>query len=159
VRKGKRARTRIRRSIPEIYESLGPQYFCRAYQMTYESFCKLHDLLSDGIATAVAATRRQTTTNRKPNCRPPVPNGARILSSVCLGCALRYFAGGAPYDLMVKFGISQQRLWIVSGLLFRPSTSSNSFSSNTRLNTTNKSRLHQLSATQVLSLFFLCWSH
>jgi hypothetical protein len=106
VRKGKRAHTRICRSIPEIYESLGPQYFRRAYRMTCESFWKLHDLLLDGIATAVAAKRRQTTTNRKkPNCRPPVPNGVRILSSVHLGCALRYFAGGAPYDLMVKFGI------------------------------------------------------
>jgi hypothetical protein len=48
---------------------------------------KLHDLLLHGIATAVAAQRRHTTTNRKPNCRPPVPNGARILSSVCLGYA------------------------------------------------------------------------
>jgi hypothetical protein len=88
VHKGKRARTRIRRSIREIYEPLGPQYFRRAYRMTYESFWKLHDLLSDGIATAVAAKRRQTTTNWKPNCHPPVPNGVRILSSVCLGCAL-----------------------------------------------------------------------
>jgi hypothetical protein len=105
VRKGKRARMGICRLIPEIYKSLGPQYFRRAYRMTYESFWKLHDLLSDGIATAIAAKRRQTTTNRKPNCRPPVPNGARILSSVCLRCALRYFAGGTPYDLMVKFGI------------------------------------------------------
>jgi hypothetical protein len=99
--KGKRAHTPIRCSIPEIYKSFGPQY----YRMTYESFWKLHDLLSDGIATAVAAKRRQTTTNWKPNCCPPVPNGVRILSSVCLGCALRYFAGGSPYDLMVKFGI------------------------------------------------------
>jgi hypothetical protein len=86
VRKGKIARIQIRRSIPEIYESLGPQYFRRAYRMTYESFWKLHDLLSEGITTAVAAKRRHTTTNQKPNCCPPVPNGARILSSVRLGC-------------------------------------------------------------------------
>jgi hypothetical protein len=48
-----------------------------------DDFWKLHDLLSDRIATAVAAKRRHTTTNRKPNCCPPVPNEARILRSVC----------------------------------------------------------------------------
>ena len=29
-----------------------------------------------------------------------------ISSSVRLACALRYFAGGSPYDLMCKYGIS-----------------------------------------------------
>jgi hypothetical protein len=38
VCKGKGAYTQIRPSISEIYESLGPQYFRRAYRMTYESF-------------------------------------------------------------------------------------------------------------------------
>jgi hypothetical protein len=40
----------------------------------------------------------------------PEANGVRILSSVRLGCALRYFAGGSPYDLMVKFGISHTEI-------------------------------------------------
>eukprot|EP00956_Cyclotella_meneghiniana_P010394 scaffold14401_cov58-Cyclotella_meneghiniana.AAC.17 len=36
---------------------------------------------------------------------PPIPNG-EIDSEVCLACALRYFAGGSPYDIMAKYGVS-----------------------------------------------------
>jgi hypothetical protein len=36
---------------------------------------------------------------------PPIHNG-RISTSVRLACVLRYFAGGSPYDFMVKYGIS-----------------------------------------------------
>ena len=47
---------------------------------------------------------------------PPIPNGA-ISTSVCLALALRYFAGGSPYDLMLKYGVSHSSLfdsvWIV----------------------------------------------
>jgi hypothetical protein len=35
---------------------------------------------------------------------PPIRNG-RISSSVRLACALRYFAGGSPYDLVGVYGI------------------------------------------------------
>ena len=48
-----RARPRMRRSVEEIYESLGPTYFRRAYRMTYESFLKLHQKLQEGILHAV----------------------------------------------------------------------------------------------------------
>jgi hypothetical protein len=87
VRKGKSAYANPLFNSGNLQVSWSP-IFCRAYRMTYESFWKLHDLLSDGIATAVAAKRRQTTTNWQPNCCPPVPNRVRILSSVCLGWAL-----------------------------------------------------------------------
>lgn len=78
--------------------------------MTYESFCDLHDKLKDGIAKAVDSKKRQPPTTTKAvnraRCNPPIPNGQRIETSVRLGCALRYFAGGSPYDLQVKYGIS-----------------------------------------------------
>ena len=35
---------RICCTVEEIYECLGPVYFCRAYRMSYESFLKLHEL-------------------------------------------------------------------------------------------------------------------
>ena len=38
TRLGKGPRFRIRRTVDEIYECLGPIYFRRAYRMTYESF-------------------------------------------------------------------------------------------------------------------------
>jgi hypothetical protein len=47
---------------------------------------------------------------------PPVRNGP-VSTSVCLACALRYFAGGLPYDIMCKYGISEasvrESIWAV----------------------------------------------
>jgi hypothetical protein len=47
---------------------------------------------------------------------PPVPNGP-ISTSVRLACALQYFAGGSPYDIMSKYGISHsevmETMWYV----------------------------------------------
>ena len=36
---------------------------------------------------------------------PPIPNGL-VTASVRLACALRYFAGGSPYDIMSVYGVS-----------------------------------------------------
>jgi hypothetical protein len=47
---------------------------------------------------------------------PPVANGP-ISSSTCHGCALRYFAGGSPYNILVKSPLCYQdvlaSVWIV----------------------------------------------
>ena len=47
---------------------------------------------------------------------PSVHNGP-ILSSAHLGCALCYFAGRSPYNILVKYGLSYQdvlaSVWIV----------------------------------------------
>ena len=40
---------------------------------------------------------------------PPTPNG-KISSDVWLACALRYFSGGSPYDIMVKYGVSHTEM-------------------------------------------------
>lgn len=40
---------RTRRSVQDIYNCLGPLYFRRAYRMTYDSFCRLHDKLQEKI--------------------------------------------------------------------------------------------------------------
>jgi hypothetical protein len=42
---------------------------------------------------------------------PPTPNG-RITTSVWLAIALRYFAGGAPTDLMCKYGVSHASVFV-----------------------------------------------
>ena len=46
----------------------------------------------------------------------PVWNG-HVHSLVCFACSLRYFAGGSPYDLMVKYCISHtvvmESVWYV----------------------------------------------
>ena len=98
-RLGKSARLRKRQSIAAIHKMLGPTYFRRAYRMTYESFWILHNKLRNGILQALGRIRQEEDEG------PPVPNGL-ISTSIRLACALRYFAGGSPYDIVVKFGIS-----------------------------------------------------
>jgi DDE superfamily endonuclease len=117
-------RRRCRRSVQEIYQCLGPQYFRRAYRMTYKSFWLLHSKLEDKIMLAIRSiwrsapvvAYRRKETDKKKYRPPPVPNGV-ISTSIRLACAIRYFAGGSPYDLMGQYGISYievfRSLWAV----------------------------------------------
>lgn len=119
ARYGSATRPQVRRSVRDIYLCLGDQYFRRAYRMSYQSFCKLHEELKDGIKKAhkVALERRKKQrralqrqrrgTRRRLNNPPlpPIPNG-NIHTSVRLASSLRYFSGGSPYDVMPQYGIS-----------------------------------------------------
>ena len=108
------ARIRKRRSVKEIYNCLGPTYFRRAYRMSYQSFWILHSKLKQGILDAIEKTK--TNGPKRHDRAPPTPNGP-ISTSVRLACALRYFAGGSPYDISVKYGIAYTSMmscvWIV----------------------------------------------
>ena len=42
---------------------------------------------------------------------PPQARNGPVSTSVRLACALRYFAGGSPYDIMGKYGISHASLY------------------------------------------------
>jgi hypothetical protein len=97
---GKRGATQkcVQCDVPAIYTCLGPSYFWRAYQMTHASFWRLYSRL----APRIEAAREAYYGYEKKGGRAggnffdlPVPNGP-ILGSACLGCALRYFAGGSP---------------------------------------------------------------
>ena len=99
---GRAARTRRQRSVLEMYEALGPVYFRRAHRMSYESFCILHNKLKEGIVKALGQRNAQDDLHGN---LPPTPNG-RISTTVRLACALRYFAGGSPYDIMINYGVS-----------------------------------------------------
>ena len=102
---------RSRNQVQDIYRQLGPTNFRKAYRMKYHSFKKLARKLRDGIIKcSFIKTRRRRTRNHssghativnKKNHRY-VPNGP-ITPSVCLACAIRYFAGGSPYDLMSSY--------------------------------------------------------
>jgi hypothetical protein len=48
-RLGKLIRTRVRPTIKEVYNCLGPIYFRRAYRMTHESFWCLHEKVGPQI--------------------------------------------------------------------------------------------------------------
>ena len=88
---------------------LGEIYFRCAYHMPYESFWKLHSILATRITVARLKARQYLPKGGRMGRRggryklPPIPNGC-ISTSVHLACALRYFAGGLPYDIMVKYG-------------------------------------------------------
>ena len=114
-RLGKSPRFRTRRTVDDIYQCLGPIYFRRAYRMCYESFWKLHDLVSTKIEE-MASKLRPHAPKLGSHRSPPIANGI-ISTSVRLGIALRYFAGGSPYDIMAKYGVSHSSvfdsIWIV----------------------------------------------
>jgi hypothetical protein len=118
TRRGKSARRRIRRSVEEIFDCLGPIYFRRAYRMSYESFWRLHSLLEAKIDDVAAKIRGYSPREAHGEnwSAPPIHNGP-ISSSARLGIALRYFAGGSAYDVMAKFGVSHtsifESVWIV----------------------------------------------
>jgi len=48
---------------------------------------------------------------------PPQARNGPVSTSVRLACTLRYFAGGSPYDIMAKYGISHasvyESIWTV----------------------------------------------
>ncbi|KAL3789801.1 hypothetical protein ACHAWO_000272 [Cyclotella atomus] len=112
-------------TVESIYIRLGDNYFDRAYQMSYRSFWRLHDKLKDTIIQSVkdaTISRKRTIRqlqryqnrggvpqNANPTFVPPPPNG-EITTSIRLACALRYFAGGLPYDIMMNYGISHSEV-------------------------------------------------
>jgi hypothetical protein len=90
--------------------------------MSYASFWKLHNKVAPNIIEAFKQYRRNHRKGGRKGRKggvykpPPIPNGY-ISTSVRLALALRYFAGGSPYDLMVKYGVSHSSVfdsvWIV----------------------------------------------
>ena len=71
--------------------------------MDYQSFKKLAGKLRSGILRAMHLERSFNTTGRHSY---NYQNG-RISTSVRLACAIRYFAGASPYDLMTTYQIGQ----------------------------------------------------
>jgi len=111
-RRGRRAIFRVRRSVGEIYRGLGDRYFRRAYRMHYESFVYLHGKLEGRIESSRLKSRgynKKGGRNDGNYSLPPIPNGP-ITTSVRLACAIRFFAGGSPYDIMGKYGISYSEM-------------------------------------------------
>ena len=83
--------------------------------MGYSLLLNLHEILKDGIGTVVkevAARRTARNRNKKSDkvySIPPIPNGF-ISTSVRLACALNIFWGGAPDDIMIKYGVSHTKV-------------------------------------------------
>jgi hypothetical protein len=94
-RSGKKHRKRKRKYVNDIFNELGPYYVRRAYHMEPASFWKLCQLLRCHI-TKVSLTKKY---------RDGVKNGLIPLPTK-VSVAIRYFAGGSPYDIALVHGIS-----------------------------------------------------
>ena len=91
---------RARKRIERIHRELGGNHFRRAFRMSYEDFQELCRLLNPRL-DALQLNNGQ---------RDWGPNG-RIANSIRVACAIRYFAGGAVYDILTVFGISESSLY------------------------------------------------
>jgi hypothetical protein len=93
-KKGHVHRKRKRKYVNDIFNELGPYYVRRAYRMESTSFWKLCTLLRPYLVKP-----------SKKKCRNGAKNGLIPLPTK-ISVALRYFAGGSPYDISVVHGVS-----------------------------------------------------
>jgi hypothetical protein len=98
-RKGHAFRTRKRKYVNDIFNELGPYYVRRAYRMEPSSFWKLCRLLKPFMVK-----------ESKKKCRNGAKNGL-IPTPTKISVAIRYFAGGSPYDISLVHGISHTEVF------------------------------------------------
>ena len=87
--------------------------------MSWDGFWRLHSILFPHISSAIDESSGYERKGGRDGGRysfPPIPNGP-ITTSIRLEAALRYLAGGSPYDIMCMFGIAYSEVlssaWIV----------------------------------------------
>lgn len=95
---------RMRKSVLQVYREMGKNYFRRSFRMSYPALCRLLRLIEPGLDKEVDSKRN------KPGYIDCCPNGP-IDSLTRLGAAIRFFAGGAAYDISVMFGISHSSVF------------------------------------------------
>ncbi len=94
--------------VGKVHRTMGAQIFHCAFCMTLISFWHLHSILLPYIRAASIPIRNYQCKGGRVGGNyvlHPIPNGS-ISPSIHLGAALRYFAGGSPYDIVCVFGIS-----------------------------------------------------
>ncbi len=116
----KKTSTRIkreRRTVEQIYQSLGVTYFRCAFRMDYDKFQLLHHKIDAEINDVMSRFYIRKGGRKGGNyIPPPVQNGA-ISNMTRIACALQYFCGASAYDLMANFDISHpevmKSVWFV----------------------------------------------
>ena len=92
---------RQRKSVEQVYRELGSTYFRRSFCMSYRTFRSLHRTLEEDLKRESGLKRHD---DENENYVERMPNGHMDLT-VRLACALRFFAGGEAYDILVMFGV------------------------------------------------------
>ncbi len=73
-------------------------------------FWLLYGKLSAIIAKTVDDSRRyERKGGRGGKYKPPPIRNGPVSTCVWLACALQYFAGASPYDIMAKYGVSESQ--------------------------------------------------
>ena len=91
---------RTRKSVESMWTELGC-YARKAWRMSMDAFQLLHDTLEDALKEEFNVKRRK---------RGATPNG-RIPTKLRLSAALRFFAGGSVYDIMLTHGMGKQSVY------------------------------------------------
>jgi hypothetical protein len=95
---------RYRKTIEGLLEEYGERHFERAYRMSFTTFCDLHSLLHTSLLSE-APPNHHTGGLR------------RICTKIRLAAAIRYFAGGSVWDIMISHGMSRTEtydsVWMV----------------------------------------------
>ena len=106
-------RRRVRKLVNDVFDELGPGYMRRAYRMDQQSFWKLFHTIKPYMLKSGSLEPKKGSTKKHKN---GAVNGI-IGKSVRLAAALRFFAGGDPYDIMTTFGIGHtdvyNSVWMV----------------------------------------------
>lgn len=97
---GSKTIPRTRKGVDEIYTQVGPHVFRKMFRMTEPSFWKLFEILEPKIIQVTKTKKRS---------RGGTPNGD-ISNSSRLSMALRYFAGGSPYDIALTHGVGENEV-------------------------------------------------
>jgi hypothetical protein len=105
------ARTRVHVSL--VFNQLGPYYTPRAYRMNQDNFFALHRLLFPYVKHRSLRTSGRSHRFRQ---RKGAANGT-VPTSTRLAVAIRYFAGGSPYDLGGLFAISVKEVYRSVGII------------------------------------------
>ena len=98
---------RVRKVIEtDIFQPLGDQYLRRAYRMNKRSFYKLYWILKTELEDEFLPFINRGTGHARRK-----KSNYYIDLKIRLSCALRFFAGGDPLDLMISHGISHSSVY------------------------------------------------
>ena len=96
---GAKTISRRRLTVDGMYRLMGAGYFRRAFRMTYLAFQSFYDSLESDLKLVM----KSSDSKRGPNGRIPLKSRVAI--------AMRYFAGGAAYDIAPLWGVSHVEVY------------------------------------------------
>ena len=105
---------RVRRSVRSIFREYGPIYARRPYRMDKPAFRNLQRLLEPALTSKHSRKKRIGSSSLLYGTSSSATGatGGDIPVDAKLSIALRYFAGGDPYDIMISHGVSHSAVYL-----------------------------------------------